>query len=64
MRLLDNILALLSCGKPQATFMAHLLALLQWQPGRVLTGLKTYGGRRPVPMRAGLGVPSPSRAWP
>lgn len=46
MRLLDNRLALLPGGKPQATFMAHLLALLQWQPGRVhFSGLEAYGGR-------------------
>ncbi len=46
MRLLDNILALMPCGKPQATFMAYLLALLQWLPGRLnFTGLEAHGGR-------------------
>ena len=45
MRLLDNILALMPCGKPQATFLAHLLALLQWLPGRLnFTGLEAHGG--------------------
>ncbi len=46
MRLLDNILALMPCGKPQATFMAHLLDRLQWQPDRRnFSGLAAYGGR-------------------
>ena len=46
MRLLDNILALMPCGKPQATFMAHLLGRLQWQPDRRnFSGLAAYGGR-------------------
>ena len=46
MRLLDNILALMPCGKPQATFLAHLLALLQWLLGRLnFTGLEAHGGR-------------------
>ena len=45
MRLLDNILALMPCGKPQATFLAHLLALLQWLPGGLnFTGLEAHGG--------------------
>lgn len=65
MRLLDNILALMSCGKPQTTFMVHLVSLLQWLPGclNFFTDLKYYGGR-PAPMRDGLRGPSPSRAWP
>ncbi len=45
-RLLDNVLALMPCGKPQATFMPHLVSLLQWQPGHLnFTGLEAYGGR-------------------
>ena len=45
MRLLCNILALMRCGKPQADFMAHVLGLLQWLPGRVnFTNLAYYGG--------------------
>lgn len=46
MRLLRNILALAPCGKPQAAHFAHLVALLQWLPGRLnFTGLEHYGGR-------------------
>ena len=46
MRLLCNILALMPCGKPQAGFLAHVLVLLQWLPGRVnFTNLARYGGR-------------------
>ena len=46
MWLLDNILALMPCGKPQATFMAHLLGRLQWQPGPLnFSGLAAYGER-------------------
>ncbi|MYA03371.1 MAG: hypothetical protein F4Y37_01975 [Caldilineaceae bacterium SB0664_bin_22] len=34
------------CGKPQAAHFAHLVALLQWLPGRLnFTGLEHYGGR-------------------
>ena len=46
MRLLHNILALMPCGKPQAAYFAHLVALLLWQPERVnFTNLERYGGR-------------------
>lgn len=34
------------CGKPQAAPFAHLVALLQWLPGRAhFTGLEHYGSR-------------------
>ena len=60
MRWLDNILALLPGGNPQATFMAHLLALLQWQPGRVhFTGLEAYGGHAARTHARWLGRPFP-----
>ena len=46
MRLLRNILALMPCGKPQASHFAHVTELLQWLPGRVnFTNLEHYGGR-------------------
>lgn len=46
MQWLCNILALKSCGKPQAAYMAHVTALLQWLPARVnFTNLECYGGR-------------------
>ena len=46
MRLLRTLLALMPCGKPQAAHFAHLVALLQWLPGRLnFTGLEHYGGR-------------------
>ena len=78
MRLLCNILALMPCGKPQASFIAHALALLQWLPGRVnFTNLAAYGAcsartcarwfARPFPWArlavAALCVGHPRRCW-
>lgn len=60
MRLLCNILALMGCGKPQADFMAHVLVLLQWLPGRVnFTHLAYYGGRAARTYARGFGRPFP-----
>ena len=78
MRFFRNILALTPCGKPQATFIAHVTALLPWLPGRVhFTGLAYYGGRsartpargfaRPFPCArlavAALGAVPPRSVW-
>ena len=45
MRLLRNILALMPCGKPQASHFVHVTELLQWLPERVnFTNLEHYSG--------------------
>ena len=60
MRLLCNILALMRCGKPQADFMAHVLGLLQWLPGRVnFTSLAYYGGYAARTYARGFARPFP-----
>ncbi len=78
MRLLRTLLALAPCGKPQAAHFAHLVALLQWLPGRVnFTHLEHYGGRsartharwfaRPFPFArlavTALGAVHPRALW-
>ena len=77
-RLLRNILALVPCGKPQASHFAHVTELLRWLPGRVnFTNLEYYGGRsartparwfaRPFPFArlavAALGAVHPRERW-
>jgi hypothetical protein len=65
MRLLRNILVLAPCGKPQATDIAHVTALLQWLPKRAnFTNLDHQAAGRRVPMSAGLHDPCPLCAWP
>ena len=70
MRLLRNIRALAPCGLPQGAYIAHVMALLQWLPGRAnCTGLAPYGSRsaRPFPFVrlavAALGAVHPRALW-